>query len=62
MDLSLQYKWNDKLKVTLAAMNLLDKSPTIVGNIPGGNTSMNAYADAYDPLGTRYSIGMSYKF
>ncbi len=62
VDLSLQYKWNDKLKVTLAAMNLLDKSPTIVGVIPGGNTDMNAYADAYDPLGTRYSIGMSYKF
>ena len=62
VDLSLQWKWNDKLKVTLAAQNLLDKDPTIVGNIPGANTSMNAYADVYDPLGTRYSLGVSYKF
>ncbi|MFM7067810.1 MAG: TonB-dependent receptor domain-containing protein, partial [Gammaproteobacteria bacterium] len=62
VDLSLQWRWNDKLKVTFAAQNLLDKDPTIVGNIPGANTSMNAYADTYDPLGTRYSLGVSYKF
>jgi outer membrane receptor protein involved in Fe transport len=62
VDLSVQWKWNDKLKVTLAAQNLLDKDPTVVGNIPGANTSMNAYADSYDPLGTRYSVGVSYKF
>ena len=62
VDLSLQWRWNDALKVTLAAQNLLDKDPTVVGNIPGANTSMNAYADSYDPLGTRYSVGVSYKF
>ena len=62
VDLSLQWKWDEKLKVTLAAQNLLDKDPTVVGNIPGANTSMNAYADTYDPLGTRYSLGVSYKF
>ncbi|MFM1884846.1 MAG: hypothetical protein RL026_3 [Pseudomonadota bacterium] len=62
VDLSLQYRWNDKLKVTAAATNLFDKDPTVVGNIPGANTSMNAYADMYDPLGRRYSLGLSYKF
>lgn len=62
VDLSVQWKWNDKLKVTFAAQNLLDKDPTVTGNIPGANTSMNAYADMYDPLGTRYSLGVSYKF
>jgi hypothetical protein len=34
----------------------------VVGNIPGANTSMNAYADTYDALGPRYSLGLSYKF
>ncbi|MEY3976612.1 MAG: hypothetical protein RLZZ33_1667, partial [Pseudomonadota bacterium] len=27
-----------------------------------GNTSANAYVDMYDPLGPRYSVGVSYKF
>jgi len=62
VDLSLQYAVNEKVRVTFAAQNLFDKDPTIVGNIPGGNTSMNAYADTYDPLGPRYSLGMSWKF
>jgi iron complex outermembrane receptor protein len=62
VDLSFQYNWNDALKVTLAAQNLLDKDPTIVGQIPGANTSMNAYADVYDPLGTKFSLGLTYKF
>jgi outer membrane receptor protein involved in Fe transport len=57
-----QYRWSDDLKVTASATNLLDKDPTVVGNIPGANTSMNAYADMYDPLGRRYSLGLSYKF
>jgi hypothetical protein len=39
-----------------------DEDPTVVGNIPGGNTSANAYVDMYDPLGPRYSVGVSYKF
>ena len=62
MDLSLQWRWNDALKVTLAAQNLLDEEPTIVGNIPGGNTAPNAYVDIYDPLGPKYSLGVTYKF
>ena len=62
VDLSLQYNWNDALKVTLAAQNLLNKDPTIVGQIPGANTSMNAYADVYDPLGSKFSLGLTYKF
>lgn len=62
VDLSLQYTWNDQLKVTLAGENLFDEKVVVVGNIPGGNTSMNAYADTYDPLGPRYSLGVSWKF
>ena len=62
LDLSLTWKWNDQLRVTFAAQNLLDKEVTVVGNIPGGNTSANAYVDMYDPLGPRYSLGVSYKF
>ena len=62
VDLSLQWRWNDALKVTLAAQNLLDEEPTIVGNIPGGNTAPNAYVDIYDPLGPKYSLGVTYKF
>lgn len=62
VDLSLQWRWNDALKVTLAAQNLLDEEPTVVGNIPGGNTSSNVYAEIYDPLGPKYSLGVSYKF
>jgi outer membrane receptor protein involved in Fe transport len=48
--------------VTLAGQNLLDKDITVVGNIPGANTAPNAYVDYYDPLGPRYSLGVSYKF
>jgi len=62
LDLSLSWKWNDALRVTLAAQNLTDEEVTVVGNIPGGNTSANAYVDMYDPLGPRYSLGISYKF
>ena len=62
VDLSLQWRWNDALKVTLAAQNVLDEEPTIVGNIPGGNTAPNTYVDIYDPLGPKYSLGVTYKF
>jgi len=62
LDLSLSWKWNDQLRVTLAGTNLLDKDVTVVGNIPGANTAPNAYVDSYDPLGPRYSLGVSYKF
>ena len=62
LDLSLSWKWNDQLRVTLAGTNLLDKDVTVVGNIPGANTAPNAYVDTYDPLGPRYSLGVSYKF
>ena len=62
LDLSLTWKWNDQLRVTLAGQNLLDKEITVVGNIPGANTAPNAYVDSYDPLGPRYSLGVSYKF
>ena len=62
LDLSLQWRWNDALKVTLAAQNILDEDPTIVGNIPGANTAPNTYVDYYDPLGPKYSLGVSYKF
>ena len=62
VDLSVTWKWNDALRVTFAAQNVTDEDPTVVGNIPGGNTSANAYVDMYDPLGPRYSVGVSYKF
>ena len=62
LDLSISWKWNDQLRVTLAGQNLLDKDITVVGNIPGANTAPNAYVDYYDPLGPRYSLGVSYKF
>jgi outer membrane receptor protein involved in Fe transport len=62
LDLSAQLRINDNVKLTFAAQNVLDKDPTIVGNIPGSNTSMNVYADTYDPLGPRYSLGVSVKF
>ncbi len=62
LDLSVSWRWNDALRVTLAAQNLLDRDVTVVGNIPGANTAPNAYVDTYDPLGPRYSLGVSYKF
>ena len=48
--------------MTFYAQNITDEEVTVVGNIPGANTSMNTYADTYDPLGPRYSLGLSYKF
>ena len=62
VDLSVTWKWDDALRVTFAAQNVTDEDPTVVGNIPGANTSANAYVDMYDPLGPRYSVGVSYKF
>jgi len=62
VDLSLSWNWKEALRVTLYAQNITDEKVTVVGNIPGANTSMNTYADTYDPLGPRYSLGLSYKF
>ena len=60
--LSLSWNWKEALRVTFYAQNITDEKITVVGNIPGANTSMNAYADTYDALGPRYSLGLSYKF
>ena len=62
VDLSLSWNWKEALRVTFYAQNITDEKITVVGNIPGANTSMNAYADTYDALGPRYSLGLSYKF
>ena len=62
VDLSLSWNWKEALRVTFYAQNITDEEVTVVGNIPGANTSMNTYADTYDPLGPRYSLGLSYKF
>lgn len=62
IDLSLTWRWKEALRVTFYAQNITDEKVTVVGNIPGANTSMNMYADTYDPLGPRYSLGLSYKF
>lgn len=62
LDLSVQYNWNDKVRLTVSATNITDEDPPIVGNIPGANTSMNTYADTYDPLGTKIALGLSVKF
>jgi len=62
LDLSVQWKWNDTVRVNLSAQNLTDKAPPIVANISGGNTASNTYADFYDPLGRRLGLGVSVKF
>jgi iron complex outermembrane recepter protein len=62
VDLSLSWNWKEALRVTFYAQNITDEEVTVVGNIPGANTSMNMYADTYDPLGPKYSLGLSYKF
>lgn len=62
LDLSVQWQWNDMVRVNLSAQNLTDKDPTIVANIAGANTSSNVYANYYDPLGRRLGLGISVKF
>ena len=62
LDLSVQWKWNDTVRVNLSAQNLTDKDPPIVANISGGNTASNTYADFYDPLGRRLGLGISVTF
>jgi outer membrane receptor protein involved in Fe transport len=62
LDLSVQWRWNDTLRVNLSAQNLTDKDPPIVANISGGNTASNTYADYYDPLGRRLGLGVSLTF
>jgi len=62
LDLTVQWKWNDMVRVNLSAQNITDKDPPIVANIPGANTSSNTYADIYDPLGRRLGLGVSVQF
>jgi len=62
LDFSLSWNWKESLRVTFFAQNITDEDVTVVGNIPGANTSMNMYADTYDPLGPKFSLGLSYKY
>ncbi len=54
---------NDALQVRAGVENVADKSPVIVGAIPGVNNSLGTTDPAYyDVLGRRYFIGVTAKF
>jgi iron complex outermembrane recepter protein len=62
LDFNLVWNVRDWLTVNLSADNVLDEDPPFVGNIPGANTAMNTYAGTYDPLGTRWGLGIRTRF
>ena len=63
-DLSFRVNVNDNLEFTIAALNLLDKQPPIVGSSAGSTTfnGGNTYPSTYDALGRRYAAGVRLRF
>jgi len=64
LDLSISYQVIEEAEITLAASNIFDKDPPIIGNntgptdINGGNT----FPSNYDTLGTIWSMGVNLRF
>lgn len=63
-DLTLRFNATDNLAFSIAAMNLFDNQPTVVGNTIGSTTfnSGNVYPSTYDALGRRFSASARLKF
>jgi outer membrane receptor protein involved in Fe transport len=63
-DLTTRFSITDHFDLTLAAYNILDKQPPIVGNNAGTTSanSGNTFPSTYDALGRRYSASVRLKF
>ena len=57
-DLTLRWQATENFAFTVAAINLFDNSPQVVGNNIGTTSfnSGNTFPSTYDPLGRRYSV------
>ncbi len=57
-DLTLRWQATENFAFTLAAINLFDNSPQVVGSTIGSTAfnSGNIFPSTYDPLGRRYSV------
>lgn len=63
-DLSGQWDISENVLLTITVQNLLDNSPTVVGNNIGSTAfnSGNTYPSSYDALGRRYGASVKFKF
>ncbi len=63
-DLTMRFNATDNLAFSIAAINLFDNQPTVVGNTVGATTynSGNVYPSTYDALGRRFSASARLKF
>jgi outer membrane receptor protein involved in Fe transport len=65
-DFALQQNVGDTMRLTLTVQNLLDKQPPIVGGQAGGATEQssatNTFPVLYDPIGRRFTLGVSLRF
>ncbi|TZG26590.1 TonB-dependent receptor [Sphingomonas montanisoli] len=63
-DLTTRVNVTDNVEVTMAAINLFNKKPPIVGSTTGSTAfnSGNTYPSTYDAIGRRYSVTARLKF
>ncbi len=63
-DLSVKFDIGDKLTMSLAAFNIFNRKPPIVGGQAGTTTanSGNTFPSTYDPLGRSYNASVRLKF
>lgn len=63
-DVSARYQLNSIVTLSASVSNVLDEDPPITGDyaITATNTSMNTFANTYDPLGRVIGLGLSAKF
>lgn len=63
-DLSARFNITKNLRFTVAALNLTDKAPPLVGYNVGSTTfdSGNTFPSTYDPIGRRYSATISLRY
>jgi outer membrane receptor protein involved in Fe transport len=63
-DLSVRVNVSDNLEITLAAINIFDKEPPIVGSSAGSTTfnGGNTYPSTYDTIGRRFAAGARLRF
>jgi outer membrane receptor protein involved in Fe transport len=64
IDLSIQQRITDVMRLTLTVTNLFDRDPPIVGNTIGATAfnSGNTYPSTYDPIGRRFNMGVNLRF
>ena len=57
-DLTMRYQATDNFSLTVAALNIFDNEPKVVGSSIGSTAfnSGNVFPSTYDPLGRRYSV------